>query len=502
MSHLRKIASYTGIMVMLSVLLKPIGIAKDMLVASKFGVNADLGIYFLFMGIATFFASMMYSMHRGSITPSYIKIKLSGDNSQAYSLAILSGFVYILLVTCVCCILYVFIVPLIHFFAPGFTADKVIAASKSALYLVVLLASMAANDFFTSVLEAEKRFVSTRLSQACISITVIAIVWFYHQNGWVILLQGLALGYLIAATIQALVYITIIKSTRFCFRKAIPKLKEVLPLWLAMAAGAFVANSRNIIDRMMITILGGHELAVFGYADTLVSNVSGILILSVNTAVLPIFSAISADNKHELNETAFKTYRYAIAFILPIVLVLSIYGDILIRIIYQRGNFSNSDTNDVFNVLKFLIIAIIPTIGVVLLARVYSVLYDAKTTVYAAIISSLLNISFNYILMQSYGVAGIALSTVLVNLVIVLFFTLILSIKHNMRLTPHNMLGFLGLLMTGTMVWYASTLGRQYGLPTSILIFFITFPCCIYIFRLHEYQQGFTMLYNKVRIMI
>ena len=146
MSHLRKIVGYTGIMVMLSVLLKPIGIVKDMLVASKFGVNADLGIYFLFIGIAKFFASMMYSMHRGSVTPYYIKIKMSGDNSQAYSLAILSGFIYILLITFVCCILYVFIVPFIHVFAPGFTADKVLSASKSALYLVVLIASIARGD--------------------------------------------------------------------------------------------------------------------------------------------------------------------------------------------------------------------------------------------------------------------------------------------------------------------------------------------------------------------
>ena len=370
MSHLRKIVGYTGIMVMLSVLLKPIGIVKDMLVASKFGVNADLGIYFLFIGIAKFFASMMYSMHRGSVTPYYIKIKMSGDNSQAYSLAILSGFIYILLITFVCCILYVFIVPFIHVFAPGFTADKVLSASKSALYLVVLIASMAANDFFTSVLEAEKRFVSTRLSQACVSITVIAIVWFYHQNGWVVLLQGLALGYLIAAIIQALVYITIIKSTIFCFPKAIHKLKEILPLWLTMGAGAFVANSSNVIDRMMTSILGGHELAVYGYADTLVSNISGIFILSINTAVLPVFSAISADNKPELCETVFKTYRYSVAFILPVVLIMSIYGDRLIQIIYQHGNFTETDTNDVFNVLRFLIIAIIPTIGAVLLARV------------------------------------------------------------------------------------------------------------------------------------
>ena len=502
MSHIKRIANYAGIMILLSVLLKPLGIFKDMLVASNFGVSSDLGIYFLFFGVSTFFSSLMYSMHRGSITPAYIKIKLSGDNSLAYSLAVLSGVVYMLVIAVFCCILYVFIEPLIHFFAPGFSADKVQAASRFAVPLTLLLASMAANDFFTSLLEAEQRFISTRLAQACISISLIAIILLYHQEGWSILLQGLALGYAISATIQVILYITIIRYSRINIFKAIQQMKSILPLWPPMALSAMVANCSGIIDRMMITMLGGHELAIFGYADTLVSNINSILLLSINTAVLPVFSAISADKRNELCETVFKTYSYVFALLLPVVMVINVYGDIFIKIIYQHGSFSKTDTDDVFHVLGFLIIAIIPSVGVILLARVYNVLLDAKITLYAALIATSLKVSFNYIFMQSYGVTGIAMSTVFASVIIVLFFTLMLSIKYRMQYHVRGLLGFIAMLVTGVIIWYASTWCRQYGLPASVAAFILAYLICIFTFRLREYQQGFSLVYNKTRAFI
>lgn len=497
MSHLKKIANYAGLMILLTVLLKPIGIVKDMLVASKFGVSADLGIYFLLFGISSFFTSLMYSMHRSSITPAYIKVKLSNDKSLAYSLAIVSGLVYALVVGGLCSILYVFIEPLIHFFAPGFSDQRVQEASKLVLPLMVLLASMAANDFFTSLLEAEQRFVSTRLAQACIPISLVSIILLYYKYGWIILLYGLALGYLISSTAQALLYLFIIKSTKLSFKRGIVKLKEVLPLWLPMAAGSLVSNSTTIINRMMISMLGAHELAIYGYSDTLVTNINSILMLSINTAVLPVFSAISADNKPELGETAFKTYRYAIAMLLPVVLIASSYGDIIIQLIYQHGNFSQVDTTDVFNVFSYMVIAIIPLIGIIIMARVYNVLLDAQTPFYASIILAALNISFNYVLMQSYGVAGIALATVLVHLVVLLFFMLILSMKHHIRLHARDFIGYITMIATGYFVWYISTWGRQYGLPTSMLLFCLSFLASIYVFKLREYQHGFDLILQK-----
>ena len=138
----------------------------------------------------------------------------------------------------------------------------------------------------------------------------------FFAEGWIILLQGLALGYCISATIQLLLYINIIRSTKLSLSRATHELKSILPLWLPMAAGVLVSNSSGIIDRMMITILGAHELAIYGYADTLVANINSILLMSINTAVLPVFSAISSENKKELCDTVFKAYSYAFALYL------------------------------------------------------------------------------------------------------------------------------------------------------------------------------------------
>ena len=112
-----------------------------------------------------------------------------------------------------------------------------------------------------------------------------------------------------------------------------------------------------------------------------------------------------------------KTYSALIFLVtVPITIGLVLFSHPLVRILFERGAFSAEDTKVVSGVQTFLSMQIpfymLGTFGVRLLSAL-------KKNVILAVISGVnaaLNITLNYVLMRSMGVAGIALSTSLVYL--------------------------------------------------------------------------------------
>ncbi|MEM7280883.1 MAG: hypothetical protein AAF438_04580, partial [Pseudomonadota bacterium] len=58
--HTREIVKLTGLVALITLALKPLGIAKEMVVAAYFGVSNQMDVYFLMLSIPMFFAGLIY----------------------------------------------------------------------------------------------------------------------------------------------------------------------------------------------------------------------------------------------------------------------------------------------------------------------------------------------------------------------------------------------------------------------------------------------------------
>jgi putative peptidoglycan lipid II flippase len=84
-----------------------------------------------------------------------------------------------------------------------------------------------------------------------------------------------------------------------------------------------------------------------------------------------------------------------------------------IRLVFERGAFDARSTQLVSTAFFYLCISIIPYIFRDTLTRVFYSLGDSKTPLYVAIFAIFVKVILNYLLVDNYALAGIAMATVL-----------------------------------------------------------------------------------------
>jgi hypothetical protein len=105
------------------------------------------------------------------------------------------------------------------------------------------------------------------------------------------------------------------------------------------------------------------------------------------------------------------------ALALPAALLLSWLAPWVIALLFERGSFTAENTQRVSDVLRFAALQIPFYILGSLASRVVVAMQATRFIIVLASVAVVGNATFNWLLMQRYGAAGIALSTVLVQMI-------------------------------------------------------------------------------------
>jgi putative peptidoglycan lipid II flippase len=182
------------------------------------------------------------------------------------------------------------------------------------------------------------------------------------------------------------------------------------------------------------------------------------------------------------------------------------------RLIYERGEFTASNTQMVALTLFYFSIGLIPYSMLTLLNRVFYAMKDTRTPLVVAAISIFFNFVFDFILIRYLSYAGLALSTSLVG--IANFLALVFLLRRKIgRLGARQILNSVIRMFMATMLmsagayylWYLldqllgrSTLSQVISLGSSILIAIGSYIALCYLFKLDELRQLVSFLKSKV----
>jgi putative peptidoglycan lipid II flippase len=211
------------------------------------------------------------------------------------------------------------------------------------------------------------------------------------------------------------------------------EVREVLGQYAPLAIGAMVMSSSPLIDQAMAAALGPRNVASLAYGSKIVAAGLGIGITAVTTAVFPHFSSmVAAEDWPGVRKTLRSYSRLVVLVAIPTVLLIVVFSDAIIRVLYQRGAFSEADTRVVGRVQAFYALqipfAVLGMIGV----RLLNASRANRTLMWLSIGNFFTNIIGNYVFMRLWGVAGIALSTSLVRATAagVAVYCVLLRIRH------------------------------------------------------------------------
>ena len=396
---------------------KVVAMGRDVVVASYFGTSDAVDAFFIALAVPTYVSQVLTGSLPVALVPIYLRVQERRGVREAgrllTSLVIVAGAI-VASASAILALAAPIVLPL-----AGATFDGEKLALTQRLFLIMLPAIFISgiSGILAGVLNAHERFVLAALTPAFMSIMSVAFLLAAgHQWGVYALAIGMSAGYLAEVLVLGGAV-----GRRGLFGTAPwrvwqhPEVREVLGQYAPLLVGAALMSSSPLIDQTMAASLGAGKVAALAYGSKIVTAGLGIAITAVTTAIFPHFSRmVASQDWHGVRHTLRTYSRLVLAGTVPTVLVIGVFSSSIIRLLFERGAFSASDTRVVASIQTLFALQIpfyvLGMIGV----RLLSATGANRTLMWISIGNFFTNIIGNYVCMKIWDVAGIALSTSIV----------------------------------------------------------------------------------------
>ncbi|HPW45055.1 MAG TPA: murein biosynthesis integral membrane protein MurJ [bacterium] len=406
------------------------GLARDSVMAWAFGATKIADAFYVAFRIPNLLRRFVAE---GALTVAFVPVytaylkKTRRDALEAASVVFTYLSLFLTLLVAAGIIFAPLIVKLIAY---GFASDS--QKFEMTVYLTrlmfpyIMLISLVA--LAMGILNSLKKFAAPAASPIFLNLAIIF--------GAVILSKlfdfpatGLALGVLIGGVLQLSLQIPSLAKEgmipRINFNWRHKALKDVLLLMIPSAFGAAVYQINVLVVTLLASFLPEGSVSYLWYADRVSEFPLGIFAISVATAALPTLS----DNVAEKDTQSFKetlnfSLRLAFLIAIPAMVGLFLLSGISINVLFQRGEFTAATSAATASALAIFALKIPFVSGVRNLVPGFFALRDAKTPVYVAAVTVVINAVFALMLMGRFLHLGLAAALVIssfFNFVILLY---------------------------------------------------------------------------------
>jgi putative peptidoglycan lipid II flippase len=409
----RKIIGATVIVAIFTGVAKVVFFGKELVVAWKFGTVDMLDAFLIAYVVPSFAINLIAGSVSSALIPAYIQAREHEGHSSANKLYTSVMTIGILFLLC-CTGLIILSAPFyLHVLASGFDSNK-LKLTLNLLYVmspVIVLSGM--TTIRAAVLNAGEKFALPALIPI---VTPAITVAFILLGGATLNIYSLALGLVVGQLMESFLLGLALKqrgvTNSLGWYGIDSNLHQVLQQFLPMVAGALLMGSNQLVDQAFAASLPAGNVAVLSYGNKVISFPLQIAATAIGTSVLPYFSSMLAQNDWIAARRILARYLKLIFLTaIPATLLLVIFSEPLVRLLLQRGAFTEQDTKIVAGVQALGALQIPFYLGGILVVRMLSAFKANKLIMWIAFINMIVNISTDYLLMKFYGVAGISLST-------------------------------------------------------------------------------------------
>jgi len=397
------------------------GALKTIVIARYFGSAGILDAYLLAFLPISFLADSISGSMMNALLPAYVEQTEQRGRSAALTLYYGVQRRMFLGLVAVAVVLAVFAGPVLRLLATGFDQEKIRATTNLMFLMLPILPLSALNICWRASLNAEEHFAIAAISPAMVPIfTVLALVTLTQAYG----ITSLAIGTVGGALIESLLLLYCVRGmgTPVIGRpgNSSAGLAGVFEQYLPAAGGSLVMNSSALVEQSMAAMLGPGSVAILNYGTRLVTVLIAIGPTAVSTVVLPWFSRFTA--RGDAAGLRRKILRYGLlglGITVPATIALIVGSHLLVRLLFERGAFTTADTASVAQVQDFALLRVPFSVLLALLIPLVASLRRNVLLLMVALFGIAANVILSMLLMKPLGVAGLALSTTLVNLLMV-----------------------------------------------------------------------------------
>jgi putative peptidoglycan lipid II flippase len=416
---------------MLTVFGKGVSFIKDAVVARWFGTSHEMDAFVLAFGFLGFVASVLGGGLPEAFLPHYAELKHRRGQQRAQRLAVQAVVGQVLSLMVIAALLWVGGASVIELTARSFSAEKKALAADLLRRLLPFLVCYGMSFQLAIWLRADKFFALAAAAPMIIPITVLLAM----MGGATI--DSLISGTVWGSAIQMLLLVAVLlrrlpkeprwrSNTLRLWEPALGKsFRDALPYLLA----GVVYSSAAVVDQAMAAaLLPDGAVSVLSYSDKLVGILLALTAMPAGEVLFPYFAdTVARKDWAGLKAQLKRAVLLVGGFSIPATLGLFVLAPQVVGVLFERGAFTADDTGRVAAVMRIAIFQVPFYILGTLCSRVVVSLQATRFILVMSVFSMLANAGLNWVLIQSLGAPGIALSTVLVALmssIMVMFYVL------------------------------------------------------------------------------
>ncbi len=405
---------------------KLIAVVKELVVAWKFGTADELDAFLIALTIPSLLIAIIAGSFNAALIPTYIKVRDQEGRAiaqQLFSSATIWSIGLLTITTC-------FVIATAPLYLPpitsGFAPPKLALTYRLLWVISPMIILTGIGTVWGAVLNAGERFALVALAPILTSAVTIVLLLFNQSWG----VFNLAIGMIGGQLLEMLVIGGALRKQGISLAPSWhgfdPNLQEVAGQYAPMIAGSFLMASTALVDQSMAAMLPSGSVAALAYGNRIIALPITIATTALSTAVIPYFSKMVALDDWKSMRQALRHYLGLIfAAAIPLTGIIILCSELIVKILFQRGSFTSANSHLVAQIQACFALQIPFYIGCILVVRLHSAMRNNQMMMWGSAGNLIVNIGLNYLFMQWWGVAGIALSTSCVYLfsfVFLLFF--------------------------------------------------------------------------------
>lgn len=430
----------TILLTSLSLLSKGVGFFREIIIANNFGISDKYDIFLVSSTIPLILNTTALYLGQNYFIPAYSS--LINESKESKKNFFTSTFLFFSLIGIILTTILYLISPLLMKFYINKTDPESISLAVKLLriYLFTVPSSFGL-AIISAYHQVKYNYKIPGYIQLGANVIILLIIILFSE---LLAVYVIPFAFLAGVTIQFVVLIFSVRRD-LSFRLNYGLIKNHWSTnFLIISLIEIITISFVFVDRYFYGAVNPGGIASLNYAQTIYLLPISIIVLSFSTVLLPKFSNSFAEGDFELLQ---KRFSYAIYFIMlvfiPLTLLLAAHSEIIIKLVFQRGEFTNDATRQTSSLLSILSLSFIFYAVYGILNKLMLSMKLTKQLLIIVVVSLFAKFIFNKLLVPIYFEEALALTTVAVFVIISIAAAIIISFRSKIKMPLKYMLKFL-----------------------------------------------------------
>ncbi len=397
----------------ITLLLKGLGLFKESVVVSYFGLSEILDTFFIAFLVPGFIMNVFIGAFKSVFIPNYVAELKTGNSISSFQG---TGFLITLgIAGLFTLIAFLFTDVYLENLFPGHTVDYYYLIKSHFQYLMPCIIFWGLSSLLSALLNIDNEFRISTFSSIFVPLAIIVCLFLFRPVfGNMVLAIGTLIG-----SVAAFLYLLIICIWKKIIHISTPDLRNGSAKLMfaqvpAKVSSGFLTGMNGVVDQYFAAQLAVGSIAAIKYGNKMPAFLKGLLVVAITNVLLPYFSKMILENRKRTFDQLFKMLKL-IFLVAGAFAVIGIFiSDFLVALFFERNEFTEEDTELVANIQKIFLVYIPFSIAAMVVVNFLTSINKNMVMAYVSFVALVLNIILDYILIQYYGILGIALCTTIV----------------------------------------------------------------------------------------